>query len=166
MTTFGGATIPPLFGGSNILTVVVPIDNSAVQGILSFGIWAFPMAAVCTRGHVQCWKRDGTGDTLIFDDVYDATASLVYVNYVGRQGGVNFDLGSTEGYTDAGTPGFPVPPCSSVCNHGRWVSNAGVPRTVQRTTRIQITPGVIPGACPGSSIFFAKGYDITAVFSG
>jgi len=161
MTTFGGATVPPLFGGGGASNVfVIDVDNSSVDGIVTFGPWAFPLEAVCTRGSLRLERRDVSGDSIIFQwDWGDALADKCA--NIWRESGVQFDVGGA-GYSTDGAPTS----STNQCSHGRWEAAAGVSRTVTRATNVRFRQGTLLSPCPGSTIVFQELITITAVFSG
>lgn len=117
--------IYPAAGGQLQFT----INNSAGQGILSFGGFAFPILGACSHPDLTIQRRDDGGDVELQRDVTISPAGQLVI--VTRLAGAQFDQGGSGYVNDGGgVTGF--------CSHGRWETNAGVPRVIQRTTQIEI----------------------------
>lgn len=144
--------------------IEVTINNSASQGIFMFGVSLFPVQATClTPSNFGYAVRGDDPDLIVVLADIDNTL-LDKCGQYWRVSGTNFDLGGS-GYANDGV----VPPAVaslSPCSHGRWVSNAGVPRTVQRTTGIQFRQGTIALPCPGAAETFRQEFNVTAIFTG
>jgi hypothetical protein len=135
--------------------IEVVVDNSSVQGVFSFGGYAFPILLACSRPDLTLQVRDAAGDTEIFRQPTLATGSRVVS--VERVDGTDFDSGGS-GYVNAGSPTA----ITSFCSHGRWETNAGVSRTVSRTTRIYVRED----NAPTYTILEIWEYSLTAIFTG
>ena len=131
------------------------VNNATSQGIFSFGGFAFPVLGVCSRPDLTIQIRDDDGDREEMRQVTLATGARPVS--VWRIDGTNFDQGGVGYDTDGSESDI-----SSFCSHGRWITNAGVARTVQRTTRIHIREDV----GPTYTILETFTYNLTAVFSG
>ena len=165
MTTFGGATIPPLFvsgGGGGIITDVI-VDNSAVQGQVALGGWIFPIDAVADRGHYKVGRRDGSGDSVLEDQNWSSEPPLDppdYVMNVLNQVGDPCDAGNSAWRAAFSTA------CLNIANGARWITNAGIFRSVSLSFTIQYQFASGPNTCPGTGIFLEQNYTVNATFTG
>lgn len=145
--------------------LVFTINNSTSQGILSFGGWIFPIDSVADHARLKVGIRgDDPDQEFILEDLSASETHPPFrVAVVQLVSGTNFDLGSS-GYVNDNAAGS----CSSMDNHGRWVANAGVQRTVQRTTRVQwgIGGSAVEHLCPIATPDLDVEVDITAIFTG
>lgn len=132
------------------------VDNSSVQGIFSFGGYAFPILTSCSRPDLTIQIRDDNGDTEVHRQVTQSTGSRPVSTY--KIDGTNFDQGGAGYDTDGSETAI-----LSFCSHGRWITNAGVSRTVSRTTGIHIRGDWNGSEYPILETFI---YALTAVFSG
>jgi len=167
MTTFGGATIPPLFragGGGGGSVIVVDVDNSVGAAVVAFGGNIFPINPNSLRGHFRVGVNDDNGNNqIVFDQNWAGEPPIDppdYVFNVINQVGDPADAGNS-----AWTAVFDTG-CNSLNNGARWTAGAGVVRSV--TLSFDMVYGNAPGAntCPALSTFLQLSYTITANFSG
>lgn len=159
----GGAGLGPICQPNGAL--VFTINNSSSQGILTFGGFIFPIDAVADHARLKVGIRgDDPDEEFILEDLTASESHPPFRVGVHRLvSGTNFDLGGSGFITDnaAGV-------CGSIDSSGRWTSNAGVPRTVQRTTRVQwgIASSSSEHLCPIATPDLDVEVDITAIFTG
>lgn len=139
----------------------VTINNSASQGIFMFGVFLFPVQGTCLTpsNFGYATRGDDPDDIVVLADIDNVL--LDKCANIWRESGTNFDLGGS-GYANDGSPSTSTSPCS----HGRWVSNAGVARTVSRVTNVRFRQGTIAFPCPGTTITFEQQFNVTAIFTG
>lgn len=144
-----------VMGMNGVIQSTAIVDNSSVQGIFSFGGFAFPILGVCSDPDLTIQVRDAAGDRETYRLVTPFDSPNNFLS-VWRISGTNFDQGGA-GYDTDGVE----TQNGSFCSHGRWITNAGVGRTVQRTTGIHIRSNINP-----YPILFSYVYDLTATFTG
>lgn len=164
MTTFGGATVPPLFVGGSAADIVTDIivGNSVSTGIVAWGGWAFPIDAVPVRGHYRVATRDDSGDTINTDQNWSGEPPIDppdYVFQVFDQAGDMADFGNQSWRLFNSF-------CSNISNGARWERAAGVAASLSIFFRMEWQVASGPNTCPGVSVFVNNTYQINATFTG
>ncbi len=146
--------------GGSPLDVVIQVDNSVSQGIVSWGGNAFPIA-VNDPGHYLVGVRDDNGDRVELDFNWAGEPPIdppFFVMEVTDQAGDFADVGSNAWVNFNAN-------CRSINNSGRWETAAGVARSV--FCSFDITYINAPAqSCPGTTTFAVHSYSIAANFTG
>lgn len=170
MTTFGGATVPPLFtntfGGGGVIDI--PISNSGTSGILMFGGWMFPIngTSAFDRGTVSAATRDDLGDNYIFTDDF---RPIDPPNYTFQ---TIFTSKSEPWDVNDGSFGASRN-CFNISNGARITKAAGFVGSFQCVIEVLVNLSLIgANTCPGGGgpsqggTFFSKEYNLNATWSG